>query len=206
MKPRRIALAATVMLLCAGCAEEPSTPQATVGQYLKYLGRDPMRVLPLLSDDFHRAHGMLFANTARLPHGMAKDARIETAVEDSDYDVERHRLGWLMAPAHVDPIRAMMPRLRELQLAWLSSEQQADRAQVALRSWVEGDEPVDVVFRLRREDASSPWRIDGVDKAPSSSAYVRFSQYLLAPDLAGVRFIAQQAEHLAEPSAQADAP
>ena len=99
MRAIRPLLAATVLALVAACGGMPSTPQDTVALYLKRMGRDPMRVLPMLTDDFHRAHRMVFSNTAELPSGIVLKPETETMPDDPVAQTYRVRcLGLLQHP------------------------------------------------------------------------------------------------------------
>jgi len=184
-------LAVLVLCLVAACGEEPRTPQDTVALYLTRMGRDPMRVLPMLTDDFHRAHRMVFENTAELPWVVELKATPEAMRGDSDYQVERGRLGWLIAPSLVERVSWLFPKLDSLQLRWSGSDEEGDFARVRLEAFIPGEASADFVFTLRRRDADAPWRIDSARMVPGPPADARFACFLVAPDLDCVRFVRQ---------------
>jgi hypothetical protein len=177
-------------VLLVGCGKSLPTPQETVGLYLKNnMGKDPMRVLPLLTDDFHRHHQMVFANIADLPDDTVFDASRKLLEEDPEYAAESGRMGWLMAPALIGMAHHLFPGLKEIELYWLGSEVLDDGAAVGLRALVAEDTPVDFTFRLKRRAETEPWRIDVVETVSDSSTHARLISYLITPNIETVKFI-----------------
>ena len=191
--PLRIFVPAVALTLLVACGGAPPGPQETVALYLARKGLDLMRVLPMLTDDFHRAHGMVFANTAQLPFGIVLDPDPEPIPDDPDYAAERGRLGWLTAPSLTDEVYRMFPKRKQLQLIWRGSGEEGHRAWVRLQARVPDEAPVDFVFRLRRRQASEPWRIDAVEMASGSSPSAQFIRFLISPNLDCLRFIRREA-------------
>ncbi len=186
-----IALAA----LCGtGCSAPARTPQETVGLYLKGLkGRDPMRTLQVLTADFHRHHGMIFANTARLPDGIELDQSMEGDTDDPEWAAERGRLGWLVAPSQSEAAYTMFPRLKHIQLGWQENQERGDRAAVKLRAWVEGETSVTFVFQLQRLSPTQPWKINSVAAQSDGTLNAYFIQYVISPNFEIMEFIRREA-------------
>jgi len=194
MRSLRSLFCSIVLVLVSACGGAPLTPEETVGLYLKGMkGKDPLRVLSVLTADFHRKHRMVFANTADLPDGIVLSRGQEGMSDDPEWAAERGRLGWLVSPLQGGRAFEMFPGLLEIQLGWGGSEVRGDRAQVRLRAWVPDDASVTFTFELERRAASEPWRIDAVDAESDSSPHARLIHYLIAPDLDDVQFIRQEA-------------
>jgi hypothetical protein len=183
-----------LVLVLVACRDASRTPQETVGIYLHGMkAQDPMRSLALLTDEFHLAHGMVFANTADLSDEILWSLPESGEPGDREFAVERGRLGWLAAPSQMGRAHLMFPRLKEIQLGWLGEQVSGNRAVVRLRAWVEGAASVDLAFRLERRDEAAPWRIGAVDAEPDGSAEARFIAYVISPDIEAVRFIRSEA-------------
>ena len=182
------------LLFATGCNDALRTPQETVGVYLKGLkGQDPMRTLEMLTADFHRRHGMTFANTTQLPDDIVLDQSTEGFAEDPEWAAESGRLGWLVAPSQSEAAYTLFPALKQIQLEWLGSEVIDDRAGVLLRAWVEGEASVEFVFQLQRENESAPWKIDSVASESDGGPNARFIQYVIAPNFETMEFIRHEA-------------
>jgi hypothetical protein len=183
----------TVLMMVA-CRDASRTPQETVGVYLHGIkGQDPMRSLALLTDEFHLAHGMVFANTADLPDEILWSLPESSGPGEREFAVERGRLGWLVAPSQMGRAHLMFPRLKEIQLGWLGEEVSGNHAVVRLRAWVEGEASAVLTFRLERLDAAAEWRIGAVDVQSDGSAEARFIAYVISPDIEAVQFIRSEA-------------
>lgn len=121
------------------------TPEAAVDVYLRSLGRDPLRTLPLLTDAAHRQHGLGLTAS-----GAGNDVR--------RVSMDERRLAWLAAQTG-GPVLALAGRLRSEPVAVAL---EGDRAEVAMRISAPPAPAFEQRFYLQRADAAAPWTIDQV--------------------------------------------
>jgi hypothetical protein len=176
--------ACTVLALVLACRMDPRTPSEIVELYFGAIARDPIRTLPLLTPTFHLAHGLRFEVTRDPPpwrQDQAVDAmeaarlEREAASADPSVELERAKLGWLVAltkPAFLE------------RAPWRSFRHESER--------IHGDH-VDVVvhvhepqypsftatFHLARGSPSESWRIDGIEFPEEIG---RVAAFLTAPN------------------------
>lgn len=151
----------------------PGSPAAVVDAYFRALGRDPLRTLPLLTDDAHRRHGLLLADTA------------ERAAPPAGVPVSRHQVAWLA----LEKRESYRVRADLLAVEPVAASQDGGRASVTVRVSAPGEPPFEQRFALQRQDAGSPWRIDdvtqeGVGDGNGSSAFVAWPSEALRERLA----------------------
>ena len=164
-------LALGLALAAAACAPERS-PVEVVEAYFRFLGRDPIRTLPLLTDAFHEQHG-LHTVTGKEAHGVrAEPGRADRLA------VDRCELGWLRIQSR-GAFRALRDRLI---VTPIHDEVQGDRARVAVRVQVDQELPFEQSFSLVREAPGRPWRIESV------------AQNGVAPEAALAAFVAHPTE------------
>src|SRR5690606_4501880 len=98
---------ALLALLLVGCvpAPEAASPAAVVDAYFRFLGRDPMRTLPLLADAFHRRHGLGVVTA-----GGAAAAAPAPPPAPAAVSLDRLQLGWLAVQGR-DAFRALRDTL-----------------------------------------------------------------------------------------------
>lgn len=129
-------------------AAPEGSPQATVYAYLRALGRDPLRTLPLLTPAAHEQHGLGVGTAATA--GEARDVRPEDRL-----------LGWLAVQTG-GPVLRLAGRLGA---GAASVEVDADRAEVSLPLTAPEGAPFEQRFFLVRSAPGSPWRIDRIEQA-----------------------------------------
>lgn len=143
-------------------AAAPGTPEAAVGAYLRALGRDPLRTLPLLTAAGHEQHGLGVGAPAA--GGDAPEVRPEDRL-----------LGWLAVQTG-GPVLGLAGRLGFGATAVTAG---ADRAEVSLE--IAGPEglPFEQRFLLVRAGPDAPWRIDRIEQAGvvASNAIAAFAAW-----------------------------
>jgi len=172
----RRALLAALALLC-GCAPSQETPADVASAYFEALGSDPLRTLPLLTDTFHRRHGLRVATAADAQRGAAVDAATPLALD-------RHQLGWLAIQSRP----SLAQRVSELATQIGDTREDGARATVAVRVDPRDGPGFEQRFELVRGDDGA-WRIDAIEQlgvAPAS-AVAAFAAY---PSEAGRRALA----------------
>jgi hypothetical protein len=135
------------------CGASPDRATKVVESYLHALGRDPLRTLPLVTDAFHRRHGLHAATAAE-----ARGER-ETA---TSFGIDRYQHGWLAMQSRPEIAR----RLAETTISFDSGNlgEDGDRAAVTV-SIAPRDAPAfEQRFTLVRDGPGAPWRIDAVEQ------------------------------------------
>jgi hypothetical protein len=144
VKRRALLLAALAAFACTA----PDTPTDAIVTYFRALGRDPIRTLPITTEAFHRAHGLMLASTT---------ARPESA--------DREQVAWLAVQRQ--------PEFAELAASLVASivraDERGDAASVVVRVEAPGKPPFEQRFDLIR-DAQAGWRIDAVTQTGVSDA------------------------------------
>ena len=141
------------LALLLGCGAAPRAPADAVRDYFRFLARDPIRTLPLLTPAFHVQHG-LHAVTNAEASGHPKG---ETTAA---WGLDRLELGWLAVQSR-EPYRVLSDRLS---VTLVDVQQSGDRAVVTARIQAAG-RPFEQRFELVREGPAGPWRIDAVEQA-----------------------------------------
>jgi hypothetical protein len=139
------------------CGSPAADPADTVERYFDLLARDPVRTLPLLTDDFHRRHG-LGVVTADEARRLARGERGGAAAAPAGAPADRYQMGWLAIQSR-EPYRVLRDRLAVTREA---VEAGARAAVVTVR--VEPDAAPAFVqrFELVRAGPADRWRIDAV--------------------------------------------
>ena len=178
-RPRRLLRASPVVLslaACLACAPAPPDPVQVVERYFAWVGRDPVRVLPLLSDAYHRSHGLTVAKLENFSWGhrtyidpeRATGANPDLAAVDAERGIDGARFAWLMI--QIAPNFQQLARQLEYQV--VGSRVDGDRATVDVRIGRA------IGFRQRFELSRDPdvgrWRIDGA----TQEGVVRSTSYL----------------------------
>jgi hypothetical protein len=158
----RVALGVVLLLAAPSCrAPAAVAPDEVVARYFRFLARDPIRTLPLLTPAFHAGHGLHVVTTAEARR-WRPDAQRE-AVPDPEprpFAVDRYMLAWLAVQTRA-PFRATRERL-----GW----ERLDGAEAGARAWVEvrvrpaAQPPFVQRFALVREGPGHAWRIDAVEQ------------------------------------------
>jgi hypothetical protein len=151
----RRALAAIVLVL-AGCGAPPATPTDVVRAYFASIAADPIRTLPLLTDDFHRRHALRVA-TAADARAVA-ERRAPDAAADAPLAIDRHQMGWLAMLARPELAR----RVGALAIRIGDATEQGDAADVAVHVEPRAGPPFEQRFALVRTGAA--WRIDAIEQ------------------------------------------
>lgn len=174
----RLPILAAALLLAVACGAPPRSPIETVRLYLDLLPRDPVRTLELLSDDFHRQHGLRFAEVGDQPFRAddGSDRAAPSRPEDPDLELTRARFGWLTA---------LTKRVFALQAHRFSHELgppevDGDRARVPIRVAERGRPPLDATFALAR-GADGRWRIAAIERGEVADPDL-IRAFVLAPD------------------------
>ncbi len=152
MRGRRAGLVALVCV--ASACSAPPDPAATVAHaYLVSVGRDPMRTLPLLTDAFHRRHGLHVA-TAGEARGQSRTP--------GDLAVDRYQLGWLAAQSQPEMARGLGTTL-----AFGAGElhEEGDFAWIAVPIAPRDGPAFEQRFSLVRAGPDAPWRIDAIEQS-----------------------------------------
>jgi hypothetical protein len=149
------ALGLAAALACGAAAVAP--PTEVVDRYFRFLARDPIRTLPLLTPGFHERHGLHVVTSA--------EARWELrggrpAPESAPFALDRYQLAWLTVQS-----REAFAALRE-ELAWtlLDEGSKDDRAWVRVRVQAKNGPPFEQRFSLVRSEPGGLWRIDAVEQ------------------------------------------
>lgn len=136
----------------ASAASRPAAPEATplavVEAYLRALGRDPLRTLPLLTASGHQQHGL----------GVGAPAAGRDA---ADVRPEDRLLGWLAVQTG-GPVLALAGRLGVGAAAVTTG---ADRAEVTLQLAGPGGAPFEQRFLLVRATPGADWQIDRIEQS-----------------------------------------
>jgi len=175
--------AVLVALVCATCAcSAPPDFVAVTHEYLLCIGRDPMRTLPLLTDGFHRRHGLHVATAA--------EARGQGGAGPGDLALDRYQLGWLAVQSQPEMARVFGTTRR-----FMAGRSQADgdRAWVALPIAPLDGPAFEQRFTLVRAGPDAPWRIDAIEQSGvvAENAAAAFAAY---PNEAARRALAARPE------------
>jgi hypothetical protein len=188
----RLGALALAGLLALACWRPPATPTDAVRAYFHALGEDPIRTLPLLTDDFHRHHGLRFEEAADSPFESAEAIAALRSMagdeaEDPDYALTRARLGWVTAIAK----SAFIERVPRFDIRYLSEEISADGTRAVVRVEVREFEnpPVTLVYRLARDQERGGWLLDGIRIRGIVDHGTRLTAFLAAPDITGLRYV-----------------
>lgn len=154
---------ALLALLLVGCvpAPEAASPAAVVDAYFRFLGRDPMRTLPLLADAFHRRHGLGVVTA-----GGAAAAAPAPPPAPAAVSLDRLQLGWLAVQGR-DAFRALRDTLA---IGPLEVAQAGDRAEVTVEVAPANAPPFVQRFELRPEGAARGWRIAAIEQSDVAAA------------------------------------
>ena len=159
--PRR-SVVLVVACLMSACGSTPDPAITVVDAYLVSVGRDPIRTLPLLTDAFHRRHGLHVATAA--------EARGRGGTP-GDLAVDRYQLGWLAVQSRPGLARGLAGV--SLTFAADGLREEGDRAWVTVPIH-SGDRPAfEQRFSLVRAGPDAPWRIDAIEQsgvAPANAA------------------------------------
>lgn len=160
-----VPLAALALTLALGCrSAEPAPPAAVVDRYFRFLARDPIRTLPLLTPAFHEQHGLHVVTTAEARRWQEElrsgAAPAPPPAAEERFAVDRLQLAWLAVQAR-EPFRALRDRL-----AWsrLGEGLEGDRAWVRVRVQAGDEPPFEQRFALVRTGPGAAWRIDAVEQ------------------------------------------
>lgn len=162
----RARLARIALLALVACGAPPRTPGDVVAVYFATLGRDPIRSLPLTTENFHRAHGLSIVTTSEA-RAWRGGAQLPDAAAPER--VDRAQVAWLAIQNRADFARIA----GELVATPLSTEEAGDVATVAVTVAPAHAPPFRQIFRLTREAPDSAWRIDGIEQSgvePGSEA------------------------------------
>jgi hypothetical protein len=151
------ALGVAVAALALACAAPARGPVDVVHAYFRALGADPMRTLPLLTDAFHRRHGLAVVTAAQaraLRDGTsgAPDAASEPA------SIDRFALAWLAVQSRAELIEIA----RRLETSVVAATQDGDIASVTVEVVPPRGARFEQRFDLVRAGTSEPWRIDAI--------------------------------------------
>jgi hypothetical protein len=169
LRPRRAPRGLVARVAIAGalsCGSPAADPADTVERYFDLLARDPVRTLPLLTDDFHRRHalGVVTADEARR---LARGERSGAAAAPAGAPVDRYQMGWLAVQSR-EPFRMLRDRLAVTREAVEAGER---TAVVTVRVEPGAEPAFSQRFELVRAGPSDRWRIDAVaqlEVAPQS--------------------------------------
>jgi hypothetical protein len=144
------------------CAAAPEEPSQVAKRYFRYRRNDPLRLLLLLTPEFHRSHGMTLDSYLRSPPGAALLAsRSRTAPEPAPWTLDRAQVAWLDAQESLS-VQKAASRLR---FTIESAEASGDRARVRSRVTGPSGPPFTQDFALVRDPASGVWRIESIEQA-----------------------------------------
>ena len=180
-------LAASVFASPFGCARDrPDSPLLAVTMWFHLLGRDPGRLLPLLTDEFHARHGLTIPSLEGWSWGSYKDLepilRIDPALAplDAVRGLDSAQEAFLLVQASQDfqsTARALVYEARDLR-------EEGDHARVV--ALVKLKQPTKAfqtprsfrqIFTLERDD--NGWRIADIaqDRVDHRDAFVAFVAY-----------------------------
>ena len=151
------ALAALCALLAIGCGAPAASPRDIASEYLRCLGRDPIRTLPLLTEGFHRRHGLHIATAAQARAVAERRAAPEAS---ADLSVDRRQLAWLVVQLRPD----LVSRRAALGVAIAEDEASGGTARVTLRVTPPDAPSFEQRFALVRDDGAH-WRIDAIEQS-----------------------------------------
>ncbi len=168
-------VAAALALAAAACGA-PQTPAETVDRYFRFLARDPIRTLPLLSPTVHRAHGLHVVTTVEAaqwlegggasgpaPAASGAPGRLATRKSDrpdATMALDRAQLAWLA----VQPRPAFARLAKRLRVTRLGEERADDSSSVSVRVRIRDMPPFVQRFALTRRGPRAPWRIDAIEQ------------------------------------------
>jgi hypothetical protein len=155
----RAALAVGWLAAALACSAAPRAPADVAFAYFQFLGRDPIRTLPLLTPSFHAQHGLhvVSAAEARAPRGLGERPS-DVAESGGDWSLERRQLGWLEVQSR-EGFRALRDRF---QLTLVDAFESGERAFVTLRVQPGRGAAFEQRFTLARDAA---WRIDAIEQS-----------------------------------------
>jgi hypothetical protein len=169
-----------LLALCAAvlaCARPPADPTSVVERYFAYRSRDPLRLLLLLTPEFHRAHALTLDAWLRGPQGAALLAsRSRAAPEPSPWTLWRAEASWLDAQEALH-VHEAASRLR---VTLEASETNGERARVRSRVIGASGLPFTQVFQLVRSPETGDWRIDAIEQQGLAAANL-FDAYAAYP-------------------------
>jgi hypothetical protein len=156
-----------VIALALGCAASHETPASVAQAYFDALESDPLRTLPLLTDEFHRRHGLRVATAADAQRGAAVDPATPLALD-------RHQLGWLAILSR----SGLAQRVSELATQIGDTRESGNRSTVAVRVDPRDGPGFEQRFELARGD-DGIWRIDAIEQigVARASATAAFAAY-----------------------------
>ena len=153
----RVALSLAARAAALACAEAPRTATEVALDYFRFLGRDPIRTLPLLTPTFHEQHGLhvVSAGEARASQMPERPA---PSPEPVDWSLDRRELGWLEVQSR-DGFRTLRDRF---QVTLVDSSEGEGRASVAVRVQPGRGPSFEQRFALVKDGV---WRIDSVEQS-----------------------------------------
>jgi len=154
----RVALALAALAATLACSEAPRTPADVALAYFRFLGRDPIRTLPLVTGAFHVQHGLhaVSASEARALRELPRPG--ERAAAAGDWSLDRLQLAWLEVQSR-DGFRALRERL---EVTLLDVSERGERASVRVRVQPRRGAAFEQRFELVRDGT---WRIDSVEQS-----------------------------------------
>jgi hypothetical protein len=152
---RRTALVLVLAIL--GCGAPDHEPAETVRRYLDAMANDPIRTLTLVTDRFHRAHGLRFE--AVRDQAFTAERSPAKRFDDETLELERARFGWLTILTK----RFFAIQSERFSHTVAAEEIDGDRARVAVQVVGDSRPALEIRFQLVRERSGAPWRIDGVE-------------------------------------------
>jgi len=154
----RAALAALALAAMLACSGAPRTPADVALAYFRFLGRDPIRTLPLVTGAFHGQHGLhvVSASEARALREMPRPG--ESAAAAGDWSLDRLQLAWLEVQSR-DGFRAVRDGF---EVTLLDASERGERASVRVRVQPRRGAAFEQRFELVRDGT---WRIDSVEES-----------------------------------------
>jgi len=153
----RACAAALVLLVATACGAPTATPSDVVQSYFRALGRDPLRTLPLVTDDFHRRHALRVVTSAEAQAAGA-DRTAESA--PGALALDRHQLGWLAIQSRPELARLLAAETTRFGDARENGDAASVEVAVAPR-----DAPGFAQRFALLRGADGAWRIDAIEQS-----------------------------------------
>jgi len=147
-----VTLAALALAATFACSEPPPTPADVALAYFRFLGRDPIRTLPLVTGAFHTQHGLHVVSAAEA-RSLGEPRPGESAAASGEWSLDRLQLAWLEVQSR-DGFRALRDHL---EVALIDASERGERASVRVRVQPRRGAAFEQRFELVRDGT---WRID----------------------------------------------
>ncbi|MEE9606557.1 MAG: hypothetical protein V3U03_02375 [Myxococcota bacterium] len=163
----RAALGLALAGLTAACGPPARSPSETVDRYFRWLGRDPIRTLELVSPAFHASHSLRLVTPREMERWRAGEPLAPEAEDSAERaparasdGLARARLAWLVTQRS----GAFGAAASRLALRGVVAEERGDRARVRARVQPERSSAFTQHFRLSRTGPDGIWRIDAIEQ------------------------------------------